>query len=282
MTSSSPLRLLGSLVLISLLLFAAGAVQAAADPAARARAAITNVYAGQSVIRFGNPHADMPATLDIAVYGTSDKTMLGRFQVRVPAMASVQVRPEELLQTFAPVNWDQLVVLYVQADLDGQLWHHLRRNGAAGDFADASVCTYVQGGTLPPGNLVLNATLMHAYAGPQEPYASFISLHSLSDEATSYEARIHDAVTGELMGRVDVVLEPHGSFNQSSSWYQNNAGWYFPRPVQTHMNIVFVPKGGARRTEALVVGHTLMNVVEGDRINLSNPCPMSPSEATRF
>jgi len=267
-----------SLVLISAAaLLVAGPARATdtALAAASGKTAITGVYAGQSVIRFANPHSDKPARLTVDVYGVSDKAMLGRFELEVPAKASVQVRPEEALQTFAPVNWDQLVVLYVASNRDKQLWQHVRHNIVSGDLTNASVCTSAGAGNAPPANFVLNASLARYFVmGPVEPYASFISLHNTADAAVTYEARLYDALTGEMKGRVDVPLDPRGTFNQSSQWYQNQSGWYFPTARQKHMNIEFVRKDGMAAAEDLVVGHVLMNVIEGDSANLSNPCPV--------
>jgi hypothetical protein len=278
MTPSLPQRISLGLLALSALLAAPG-LTSAAESANSLKTAITNVYAGQSAIRFANPRVDAPATLNVNVFGVSDETMIGSFKIEVPAMASIEVHPEEILQTFAPVNWNQLVVLYVESTDDQQLWQHLRRNAVSGDLDNAGVCTYSVAGSLPPGNLVLNATLLHSIGGTVDPYASFISLHNMSDRAVTYEARLFDAVTGEARGRVDVALAAHGTFNQSSAWYQTNGGWYFPRPNEKHMNIVFVPKDGTQSTKDLIISHVLMNVVAGDSLNLSNPCPIHGAAA---
>lgn len=260
------------------LALSSGLARAEEQPRAGAQgpSAITSVYAGQSSITFANATVT-EGTVSVDVYGVSDQAILGSFQVHLPPMGSKTIRPEQALQSFARLNWDQLIVLYVSSPTAGLSWQHLRRDAISRNLVNRTVCKSRDAGE--GGRAVAwHAGVTHMFTGSHtDPYASLLSLHNAADRPASYEVRLYDAATGEVLGRTDVALEARGSLLQSASWFQSMSGLYFPRPSQTHVNISFIPTGETQDTDSLILEHTKVDVAEGETINFSTPCPIQPN-----
>lgn len=239
------------------------------------RTAITGVEAGASFIRLANLR-DQPTRNYVEIYGVSDRASLGSFVVDVPAKASVQFQPELMIQPFAPVNWNQPIVLYVENGRDKQVWQHIKWRARADAFTDASVCAspphldYVQ-----PGNAALNV-----YPGGFSRYASTVTAHNFSDKTGRYEARIFDAATGKRLGAVAFELGARQSFARTGAYFAQQADVVAPVDDARYLNVEFVSVGdaGAR----IVVGHEVTDVFTGDTLNLSNPCSIHGGFASVF
>lgn len=269
-----------SLATFALLAFAlSSGLSRAAEPApvsTHTRAAITSVYPGQSIITFANAN-ETEGTVNVDVYGVSDDAMLGSFQVHLAPMGSKAIRPEQALQSFARLNWDQLIVLYVSSPTAGLSWQHVRWDVTSRSLVNRTACKSGSAGEAV-GAVAWHAGVTHMFTGSQtDPYASLISLHNAAEQRVTYDVRLYDAASGEVLGRTEVALGPRGSLVQSAAWFQSMSGLYFPRPNQTHVNIAFVPTGDTHGADRLVVEHTKMNVAEGATINFSTPCPIQPN-----
>jgi hypothetical protein len=257
----------------------AGAAEAAAAPLPPADAtnktAIVRVAAGASYIRLANM-LDKPTRNYVEVYGLSDQATLGSFVVDVPAKASVQFQPEKMLQTFAPVNWDQPLVLYVENGRDKQVWQHIKSYPGSSVFFDASVCTppphldYVQ-----PGNVAINV-----HAGSGTGYISTITVHNFSDKTGRYEAQIYDTATGQQVGATAFELKPRQSLTRSGSYYAQQAGPAAPETRDRYLNVEFVSVGDP--DARIVVGHEVLDAARGYVLNLSNPCALNGGLVSAF
>ncbi len=228
---------------------------------------IVGIEPGTSFVRFANLRDEGAVTNYVEIFGLDDRKTLGSFQVEVPAKASVQIDPARMIQTFAAVNWDQPIVLYVENGREKQLWQHVRYNARSGEFTNASVCTFApHADYIPPTQVAINV-----HTNRIGRYVSMVTAHNFTDTAGVFEARLYDASTGKSMGKVDIALEARESFCESGLWFQDAAELSATQEIPGHMNIEFVPKApdtGAR----LVVGHAVYDFTTGQGPNLSNPC----------
>lgn len=233
------------------------------------RTPILGYTPGESQIRLANMRDDGVATNTITIYGLEEQRVLGTVQVDVPAKASVWVEPHLMLETFAPVNWRQPIVLYVENGREKQLWQHVKYNYRTGDLEDASVCTNSpHQDYIPVRQVVLNAQVNRV--GQR---TSSITVHNFSDVTGLFEARLYDAGTGQSLGKVELTLAPRASFTQTGLWYFDSSDIVYIQAPEApgSMNIEFVPKApdnGAR----LAVSHRVFDFATGDGVNLSNPC----------
>jgi len=97
------------------------------------KTAIINVEAGQSYVRLANFGAESTRNY-VEIFGLADRVTLGSFVVDVPAKATVQFQPELMIHTFAPVNWDQPIALYVENGRSSQLWQHIKLQPRTGPW----------------------------------------------------------------------------------------------------------------------------------------------------
>jgi hypothetical protein len=262
--------------------FAAALPALAADTAALpagaeayTKTAITRVAAGASYIRLANLR-DEPTRNYVEVYGLTDKATLGSFVVDVPAKASVQFQPETMIQTFAPVNWDQPLVLYVENGRDKQVWQHIKSYPGTGMFFDASACAapphmdYVQ-----PGNVALNV-----FTGGLARYVSTVSIHNFSNKTGRYEARIYDAATGKKVGATAFELAPRQSLTRSGAYYAQVSDLNASVDASRYLNVEFVSVGDA--DARVVLSHEVMDVFNSSVLNLSNPCAIHGGFVSAF
>jgi hypothetical protein len=238
--------------------------QSSASTEIARRTAIPNVFAGQSSVRIANTDT-RPARHEIEIYGVSERAPMGRFVLEVPAKAAIAFRPEEMIQTFAPVNWNQILVLYVETSAEGQRWQHLRHY-PSGALVNASMCGPAQAVTAARPQMAMNVLTTVT-----SPAASFITLHNPTDAALELDARVYSARTGRVIGSVAMTLDAHETASRSGHFFQSNAGWFFPD--ETQFNVEFVPRT-AGAGGGLIVGHMLMDVVTGQSTSLSDPCPV--------
>jgi len=239
------------------------------------RTVILGIDPRRSYVRFANM-SDQPVTNIVEVYGLDSESTLGRFQITVPAKASVQVRPDQMIQSLLPLDLDQFLALYVENGHTNQFWQHVQFDQHSGEFADAGVCTYIPDvNFLPPGNVAINVHTTRI-----NWYASFVSVHNFSDVTAAYEVRVYRSATGELMGTTEIDLGPRETLNESGYWFQGAVGWYFLEPNDLHMNVEFVPLA-QDDTQRIAVGHVVGDVYEGGTANLSNPCPLIGNGFTR-
>jgi len=240
--------------------------------------AIVDVVAGTSFIRLANLR-DEAVTNHVEVYGLETKELLANYTVDVPAKASVQFRPDTMIQTFAPVNYDQPVVVYVENGRDKQLWQHIKYNAERGVYENASVCAYSpHPDYIPPHNVALNVAAAEVSLTP-----SIVTVHNFTDVAGRFEARIYDAGSGKLIGAMPVNLGPRESYRASGGWYvQQSGGFLTQRPgderaEEPQINIEYVPvapDSGAR----VVVSHAAYNYFLGSNVNFSVACPLTGAE----
>lgn len=229
------------------------------------KTAITGVVPGASFIRFSNLRDEATRNY-VEIYGVTDRQTLGSFVVDVPAKATVQIQPERMIFTFAPVNWNQPIVLYVENGRDKQVWQHIKLNDRTGAFSDASVCAspphidYVQ-----PGNAALDV-----FPGGFTRFSSTVTAHNFSDKAGRFEARVFDAATGKKIGAVAFELAARQSFTRGGVNFASISDVSSPVDDSRFMNVEFVQvgDGGAR----LVVGHEVADIFNGATMNMSNPC----------
>lgn len=233
------------------------------------RVPVLGYQPGRSALRLANMRDEGATTNIITIYGLDEKQVLGTVQVEVPAKASVQVQPHLLLETFAPVNWRQPVVLYIENGHAKQLWQLVKFDRREGRIEDASVCTNSpHADYIPARQVVLNAQVNRVGY-----LSSRITVHNFSDRAGTFEARMSDAGTGQSLGKVEITVGAQESLTESGLWYFDHSDIvYIQAPdLPGSMNIEFVPKApdnGAR----LAVQHQLLNYASGEVSNLSNPC----------
>lgn len=240
--------------------------------AAYAKTAITGVTAGASFIRFANLRGQATRNY-VEIYGLTDKATLGSFVVDVPAKATVQIQPERMIYTFAPVNWDQPVVLYVENGRDKQVWQHVKLNPATGDFSDASVCVSPPHlDYAAPGNAALDV-----FPGGLSRYTSTVSVHNFSDVTGRYEAHVYDAATGQQLGAVAFELPARTSFTRQGSYFAQLAALPARADESRFLNVEFVSVGNP--VAKITVAHEVTDLA-GRTVNLSNPCPITGGFAT--
>ncbi len=224
---------------------------------------------GASQIRLANMRDEGMTTNYISIWGQDEKQWLGTIQVDVPAKASVWIEPHLMLETFAPVNWRQPVVLYVENSREKQLWQHVRYDGRANRLEDVSVCTNSpHADYIPARQVVLNAQINRV--GPRH---SIVTVHNFSEQDAVFEAHMYDAGTGQSLGKVEFPLAARDSLSQTAFWFYDNTDIvHIQAPeIPGSMNIEFVqkaPQDGAQ----VAVGHWVYDYTTGEGANLSNPC----------
>ncbi|MCB2107842.1 MAG: hypothetical protein KDE14_09095 [Rhodobacteraceae bacterium] len=233
---------------------------------------IIGVEAGRSLIRFANLDDTVTATNYVEIYGLGSQATLGSFQVDVPPKASIEVRPEQMIQTFAPVDYDQPLVLYVENGRAKQLYQHVIYDAEQGSFANASACT-----TAPHVDYVPDGqSAINVLAGVGR-YASFVTVHNFTDVPAVFEARVYDAADGRMKGSVEIELGARESFSQSGLWYQQATGGIVigigKASQQDQINIEYAP-AGPDSAARLVVAHEIYDLYRGSSTNVSNPCPI--------
>jgi hypothetical protein len=241
----------------------ARAVQPAEAVAAAPATPIIQVSPTRSYVRLANM-GDTPAINTVEIYGLRSRTTLGSFQIVVPAKASLQIRPTEMIQTFVPLDLDQFLAVYVSNGHTRQYWQHVRFDARSGAFSDAGVCTAPPAPDAAPMALNVHTSRIPAYV-------SFVTAHNFSDVPGQFQAVVYDAATGARLGAIDVDLGPRQTLSETGMWFHNTIGLFFPREDQLHLNVEFVTRGpstGAR----LAVGHEVVNALTGTSVNLSNPC----------
>lgn len=240
--------------------------------AAYNKTAITGVTAGSSFIRFANLRSQATRNY-VEIYGVTDKATLGSFVVDVPAKATIQVQPERMIFTFAPVNWNQPVVLYVENGRDKQVWQHVKFNAATGDFSEASVCVAPPHlDYTAPGNAALDV-----FPGGLSRYTSTVSVHNFSDFTGRYEAHVYDAATGQQLGATAFELPARQSFTKQGSYFAQLAAAAAKADDSRFLNVEFVSVGNP--AAKITVGHEVTDLA-GRTVNLSNPCPITGGIAT--
>ena len=242
--------------------------------AAYNKTAITGIEAGSSFVRFANLR-DAPVRNHVEIYGLADKQTLGSFVVDVPAHATIQIQPERMIYTFAPVNWNQPVVLYDENGRDKQVWQNIKLNSRTGDFYDASVCVAPPHlDYAAPGNVALDV-----FPGGLSRYASTVTAHNFSDVTGRFEARVTDAETGKIAGAVAFELGPRQSFSKPGSYFAQLAAPASAAYDETRFrNVEFVSVGDVNAR--ITVGHEVIDTSTGPMVNLSNPCPLTGGIAT--
>jgi hypothetical protein len=231
----------------------------------------------RSYIRLANMRDEGIVTNYIQIYGVDEEQVIGTLQVDVPAKASLQIQPHLMLETFAPVNWRQPVVMYVENGREKQLWQHVKFDWRTAQISDASVCTNSpHADYIPARQIVLNAQINRVGY-----ITSRITIHNFADIPGIFEARIYDAGTGQSLGQVEIPLAARESFTESGLWYfdQSDLVYIQPPEIPGSINIEFVPKApdtGAR----VVVAHMLHNYETDEEVNLSNPCALTGGTIT--
>lgn len=235
----------------------------AADPTP---APIARIMPNLSYVRLANMSELGSSIHTVEVYGLSTRTTLGRFQVEVPAKASKQIRPTDMLQGLSQTELDQFMSLYITTSRDKQYWQHVRYDATTGAFSNASVCPEPTSSATPATPVALN---VHTSRIPQ--YVSFVTAHNYGNAVGRYEARVYDSATGARLGSIDIELAPRQTITENGHWFHNAIGLLFPRDDQVHLNVEFVEKGspsGAR----LTVAHEVYDVFAKTTANLSNGC----------
>lgn len=226
---------------------------------------------GESQIRLANMRDEGPVRNYISIWGQTEKKWLGTVQVDVPAKASVSIEPHLMLHTFAPVNWRQPIVLYVENGREKQLWQHVRSNTHTGRLEDASVCTHSpHQDYIPAQQVVLNAQINRV--GPRH---SIVLLHNFSEQDAVFEARMYDADTGASLGKLDIPLAARESFSDTAVAMLDRSDQVYIRapddPASLNIEVVQkAPQDGAR----VAVLHAVYDYTTGESTNLSNPCPL--------
>ena len=232
---------------------------------------------GESQIRLANMRDEGTATNYISIWGQREKRWLGTVQVDVPAKASVAVEPHLLLETFAPVNWRQPVVLYVENGRGKQLWQHVKYSGRTNELQNMSVCTNApHADYIPARGVVLNAQIKRV--GPRH---SLVTVHNFSEQDAVFEARMYDAGTGQSLGKAEIPLAARETFSQAAIWLYDRSDIVYIRAPELpgSMNIEFVqkaPQDGAQ----VSVGHWVVDYTTGQMTNLSNPCAITGGTIT--
>lgn len=236
------------------------------------KTAITGIVAGSSFVRFTNLRGEATRN-HVEIYGLTDKQTLGSFTVDVPAKATVQIQPERMIYTFAPVNWNQPIVLYVENGRDKQVWQHLKLNAATGDFSDASVCvTPPHLDYAAPGNAALDV-FPGVFPGGLARYTSTVSVHNFSGFTGRYEAHVYDAATGQQLGAVAFELPARQSFIRQGSYFSQLVAAAAAKADDSRFfNVEFVSVGDPNAR--ITVGHDVTDA-SGRTVNLSNPCPLT-------
>ena len=227
---------------------------------------------GESQIRLANMRDEGTVTNYISIWGQEEKRWLGSVQVDVPAKASVAVEPHLMLETFAPVNWRQPVVLYVENGREKQLWQHVRYNARTNDLSDASVCT----NSPHPDYIPVRQVVLNAQVNRVGPRHSIVLVHNFSEQDAVFEAHMSDAETGHTLGKVEIPLAARETFSETAlRLFDRSDIVYIRAPdLPGSMNIEFVqkaPQDGAR----VAVSHWVVDYTTGETTNLSNPCAIT-------
>lgn len=233
-----------------------------------AKTPVVRIFPTQSYLRLANL-GDAPVTHSIEVYGLDSASTLGSVQITVPAKASLQVRPQDMLQTLLPINRDQFMALYIDPSAAKQYVQHVRFDGRTGAFGDATSCLLKSPAAAAP------AAALNVHTSRIARYASFVTVHNAGADPIALEARLTDARTGARLGTIAIPLPARGTHSASGIWYQQQGGLFLPAEDQVHFNVEFVPTDG-QDTSKLVVGHEVQDLTASSGpINLSTMCAIA-------
>lgn len=233
--------------------------------------AIVGLNSSTSFLRFANMRSGEPVRNYVEVYSIDRGRALGRFELDVPAKASIQLNYLEMISAaglyYTDVA-DQDLALYVQNGRDKQLWQHVQYDAVAGSLVNASVCAAAPHvDYVPAQNVAINV-----HTSSIQRSHSLLTIHNFADVDGSFDANVYDAKDGKLIGTVPLRLPARGSFNESARWFEEQLG-FTPTRDQYHMNIELVPTSIPHAK--VVVGHAVFNPVTGSGGNLSNPCAIN-------
>ncbi len=98
-----------------------------------------------------------------------------------------------------------------------------------------------------------------------------MTLHNPSSTPLDLDARVYSASTGRLVGTFTMTVGAHETVNRSGHYFPSTAGWFFPDAAD--FNVEFVARPGEAAAD-LIVGHSMVDLITGDRTNLGDPCPV--------
>ena len=239
------------------------------------KTAIIGIEAGASFIRLSN-FLEQPTRNYVEVYGVADRAALGGFTVEVPAKATVQFQPEHMFETFASVNWNQPIVLYVENGRDKQVWQHIKFDNRSRIFSDAGVCASPPAlSYITPGNVAID---VFTNASPR--FTSEVTVHNFSDEDAHFEARVYDAATGQIASTRAFALGGRQSLTTNGLFYAPLGDRLPPADKGQFMNVEFVQVGG--NGAHIVVSHEVLDSLSQTTLNLSNPCSIHGGLVSAF
>jgi|GEM_PF-5915972 len=221
-------------------------------------------------VRFANFRDEGPVRNYVEVYSLDEARTLGRFDLDVPAKASLQLSYLEIIGA-AGLNHTAAsahdLALYVQNGREAQLWQHVQYDVRTESLLNASACSFAPAvDYIPDGNVLMN---VHTTIINHIP--SLITVHNFSDQAGTFEAKVYDSKTGALIGAVPFSLGARQSLNESAQWFQDQLG-FTPARHQPHINIEVSATSTPNAT--VLVGHVLLNTRTGVSTNMSNVCPI--------
>jgi hypothetical protein len=239
-------------------------------------AVISNTYAGAggslSYIRLFNAAATKNK-FNITVVGSPSGRTYGTTDIEVNPLASPQYSLTQIL-TLAGVgglnDGDTNYSLYLQNPEHLTGYQHIVFNSNTRFFENISACSSLLSQHQIPESLSLG--LPNVHTSRLADYPSQVLIHNYWDLPIIYRVSVIDAVTGGVIGTVDIATAANASYTFPFSFFEERLGWV-PTASQFHANLIFKQVGDG--FPPVNVGQSIRNQALGADINMGLVCSVN-------
>lgn len=187
---------------------------------------ISHMYAGEggslSYVRLVNS-ADTKNKFSISVVGSPSGRTYGTTDIEVNPSASPQYSLTQILSLAGAGNLtggDTGYSLYLQNPEHLTGYQHVVFNGVTRSFENASACSSLLIQHQIPE--ALSVTLPNVHTSRLAEYPSQVLIHNYWDLPVTYRVTVADAVTGNVIGAVDIATAANSSYSFPFSFSRQN------------------------------------------------------------
>jgi hypothetical protein len=217
------------------------------------------------------------STFSVTVVGSPSGDTYGSAMIDVPTRASPQFSLSairDLATASDLVNGDTSFALYIQNADQGSGYQHVIFNGDNNFFENASICAYTFDDGL--SSISNSKVLTNVHTSRLGPWPSQIEIHNFFNAPVTYLVSVVEALTGTVMGQVNVDTAANASFSMPFTFFEDSVGWT-PASGENHANLVVSNSDGG--SPNVVLGHSILNDELAATINMSTACAVNePTE----
>ena len=229
----------------------------------------------QSFFRFVNG-SSATSTFSVTVVGSPSGDTYGTGMIDVPMRGSPQFSLGGIRDlTGAPAlqNGDTAYALYIQNADQGSGYQHVIFNNANSFFENASICNTNFDEVLK--NISNSKVLTNVHTSLLAAWPSQVEIHNFWNASVTYLVSVIEAVSGDVMGQVNVQMDANSSYSMPFTFFEDSVGWE-PASGELHANLVVSDPTGA--SPNIVLGHFILNNAFNASLNMSMACAVNEVE----